>query len=274
MLQSSRTQWMMIKRKSCVTTLLYYVRDSMSGLSVDISRYTCPININVVSPLLSSTPFIPMQHLLGIHYGHLPHHRSRQGVRSGSVSPSSWPALPEAQASQIVTFTRSEPSAALRELIGKGRVVHILASVDATQGVEEAARRVKLETTLASSKKGLDVLVNNAGLYNSRQNGVCRARTSCRGSSTPISSDLSVSLLRSDRFSGLGLERRLSTCACRVICDTRKWTDWGGRPQLLHDWGFLMGGKAAFSPTVTRGLQNTQEGAKYAGQDILHGTSR
>lgn len=70
--------------------------------------------------------------------------------------------LPGSRVSQIFALTRSEPSAALRSLIdgSSGRVVSVLAAVDDTESVREAARQV--ETRLGS--KGLDVLVNNAGV--------------------------------------------------------------------------------------------------------------
>lgn len=71
--------------------------------------------------------------------------------------------LPADQVSLVFANTRSEPSAALAELItnSAGRVKHILAAVDDTASVEEAVRHVEAQL---GPGKGLDVLVNNAGV--------------------------------------------------------------------------------------------------------------
>lgn len=71
--------------------------------------------------------------------------------------------LPADQVSLVFANTRSEPSAALGELIASsaGRAKHILGAVNDTASVEEAARQVEAQLGL---ERGLDVLVNNAGL--------------------------------------------------------------------------------------------------------------
>ena len=64
--------------------------------------------------------------------------------------------LPVSQVSKVFAITRSEPSSPLRNLINKSpdRTVHIIASIDDTKSVQNAARdvRAKLGT------QGLDVL--------------------------------------------------------------------------------------------------------------------
>lgn len=71
--------------------------------------------------------------------------------------------LPADQVSLVFANTRSEPSTALASLIASssGRSKHILATVDNTASVEEAARQVAEQL---GPGKGLDVLVNNAGI--------------------------------------------------------------------------------------------------------------
>lgn len=71
--------------------------------------------------------------------------------------------LPEAQVSMVFTITRSEPQAGLYDLIrnSHGRVKNILATVNDTESIEEAARQVRGHL---GSRRGLDVLVNNAGI--------------------------------------------------------------------------------------------------------------
>lgn len=68
--------------------------------------------------------------------------------------------LPESQVSRVFALTRSEPPAALRALIdgSGGRVVSVLAAVDDTESVRDAARQVGALANV------LDVLVNNAGI--------------------------------------------------------------------------------------------------------------
>jgi NAD(P)-dependent dehydrogenase (short-subunit alcohol dehydrogenase family) len=78
--------------------------------------------------------------------------------------------LPASQIDKIFAVTRSNSSSGLQELIGKNpnRLVNIIASVDDTNSVQNAAREVK--TKLGS--KGLDVLVNNAGMLFSTPGGM------------------------------------------------------------------------------------------------------
>lgn len=78
--------------------------------------------------------------------------------------------LPADQVSLVLANSRSEPSAALASLIASssGRVKNIVAAVDNTASVEEAARQVE---ALLGPEKGLDVLVNNAGILGERYPG-------------------------------------------------------------------------------------------------------
>ena len=70
--------------------------------------------------------------------------------------------LPASEVSKVFALTRSDPSSSLSDLISKSsnRAFHIKASIDDSKSVEKAASDVK--TRLAG--KGLDVLVNNAGI--------------------------------------------------------------------------------------------------------------
>lgn len=74
--------------------------------------------------------------------------------------------LAELQGAQVFALTRSEPTAALRTLIdgSGGRVVSVLAAVDDTESVREAACKVEAHL---GAEGGLDVLVNNAGIAGS-----------------------------------------------------------------------------------------------------------
>lgn len=70
--------------------------------------------------------------------------------------------LPDSQVDKLFAITRGDPSPPLRDLLSRNpdRAVHILASVDDTESVQKAARDV--QATLGT--RGLDVLVNNAGV--------------------------------------------------------------------------------------------------------------
>lgn len=70
--------------------------------------------------------------------------------------------LPESEVAQIFAITRSQPSPALQDLIenSKGRVINILASVNDLESVQHAADEIKSHVGC----RGLDVLVNNAGI--------------------------------------------------------------------------------------------------------------
>lgn len=72
--------------------------------------------------------------------------------------------LPADQVSLVFANSRSAPTPALAELIASsgGRATHILGAVNNAEAVEEAARQV--EAQLGPAHKGLDVLVNNAGI--------------------------------------------------------------------------------------------------------------
>lgn len=78
--------------------------------------------------------------------------------------------LPADQVLLVLANTRSEPSAALAALIdsSSGRAKNILAAVDDTASVQEAARQVE---ALLGPEKGLDVLVNNAGILGEPYSG-------------------------------------------------------------------------------------------------------
>lgn len=78
--------------------------------------------------------------------------------------------LPADRVSLVLTSTRSEPSDSLAALIAgsSGRAQNIVAAVDDTASVEEAARQVE---ALLGPKQGLDVLVNNAGINSARTSG-------------------------------------------------------------------------------------------------------
>ncbi|KAK5109026.1 hypothetical protein LTR62_007574 [Meristemomyces frigidus] len=70
--------------------------------------------------------------------------------------------LQEKSVGQVFALSRSQPAAALQDLVSKhsDRLQHVKASVDSTESVEAAAKEVA--TKLNGS--GLDVLVNNAGI--------------------------------------------------------------------------------------------------------------
>lgn len=70
--------------------------------------------------------------------------------------------LPVSQVGKIFAVSRSDSSAPLQDLVNKNpeRAVHILASVDDTESIRDAAESVKAKL----GDQGLDVLVNNAGV--------------------------------------------------------------------------------------------------------------
>ena len=71
-------------------------------------------------------------------------------------------ALPSSQVGTLFALTRSDPSSPLCELLSKNadRAVSVHASVDDTASVQKAAEEIKSKL----DGKGLDVLVNNAGI--------------------------------------------------------------------------------------------------------------
>lgn len=71
-------------------------------------------------------------------------------------------ALPESTIGKILVTTRSEPPAALGDLIRRhaGRVMEIRSEITTEAGVRELAQKV--DDILSES--GLDILVNNAGV--------------------------------------------------------------------------------------------------------------
>ena len=77
--------------------------------------------------------------------------------------------LPISQVGKIFALSRSAPPAPLQKLIEKNsdRVNHVTASVDDTDSINRAAKDVKAKL----GAKGLDVLVNNAGMSAFSPNG-------------------------------------------------------------------------------------------------------
>ena len=71
-------------------------------------------------------------------------------------------ALPASQVGKVVTLTRSKPSGSLQDLISqhKDRVSSVTAAFDSQDSLAQAAGDVK--SSLGG--RGLDVLVNNAGM--------------------------------------------------------------------------------------------------------------
>ena len=71
-------------------------------------------------------------------------------------------ALPESEVDHIFAITRSEPSSGLQDVIknSHGRVTNILASVTDNESIRRAAEEVKSHV----GSRGVDVLVNNAGV--------------------------------------------------------------------------------------------------------------
>ena len=78
--------------------------------------------------------------------------------------------LPESQVSIILAATRSSPPTALKELIdgSNGRVIHIEMLITDKDSLKAAAAQV--EKILGG--KGLDVLINNAGIMPLTLNGI------------------------------------------------------------------------------------------------------
>lgn len=71
-------------------------------------------------------------------------------------------ALGDGDVGLICAITRSQPSEALQEVIhgSNGRVISIIASVSDLESVKRAAEEVRSHV----GRRGLDVLVNNAGI--------------------------------------------------------------------------------------------------------------
>ena len=70
--------------------------------------------------------------------------------------------LPASLVGKLFAVTRGSPSAPLQDLLTKNpdRAIHITAAIDDTASVQKAAEDVKARL----GTKGLDVLVNNAGI--------------------------------------------------------------------------------------------------------------
>lgn len=82
--------------------------------------------------------------------------------------------LPSTQVDKVFALVRSSPApkSPLQELLDKysDRLFAITAAVDNTESVQKAAEEVKAK--LASTGKGLDVLVNNAGIAFHHPDGI------------------------------------------------------------------------------------------------------
>ena len=78
--------------------------------------------------------------------------------------------LPHSQVSTIFATTRSTPSVTLQSLIDQsnGRVVHVPVQITEKTSIEEAVAKVSDKL----GDKGLDVLVNNAGVMPFTEGGV------------------------------------------------------------------------------------------------------
>ncbi|KIX03016.1 uncharacterized protein Z518_06566 [Rhinocladiella mackenziei CBS 650.93] len=78
--------------------------------------------------------------------------------------------LPKPQVSVILAATRSEPSGALQKLIDSsgGRVVHVLMAVSDKASINAAVPEIEKKL----GGKGLDVLINNAGVMPSAPGGI------------------------------------------------------------------------------------------------------
>jgi NAD(P)-dependent dehydrogenase (short-subunit alcohol dehydrogenase family) len=70
--------------------------------------------------------------------------------------------FPASQVSKVFTVTRNDDCPILNDFVAQypDRAFHIVASVDDTQSVQQAASEVKSKL----GSEGLDVLVNNAGI--------------------------------------------------------------------------------------------------------------
>lgn len=79
-------------------------------------------------------------------------------------------ALPSSQVSTVFATTRSSPTTALQSLIDKsnGRLVHIPLVVTDKSSIDNAVRLVDQKL----NGKGLDVVINNAGIQPFTPNGI------------------------------------------------------------------------------------------------------
>jgi NAD(P)-dependent dehydrogenase (short-subunit alcohol dehydrogenase family) len=78
--------------------------------------------------------------------------------------------LEDEHVGKVFALSRGQPSSGLKTLQTKhnDRLIHVSASVDSTESVQSAAEEV--ETALGG--KGLDVLVNNAGIQHAHPHGI------------------------------------------------------------------------------------------------------
>lgn len=79
--------------------------------------------------------------------------------------------LPDSTIGRILVTTRSDPPAALKDLIKQypGRVVEVRCEITTEAGVKDLARKVDDEL----GEPGLDILVNNAGVWHSKGSQHC-----------------------------------------------------------------------------------------------------
>ena len=98
---------------------------------------------------------------------------------------------PASQVAQVFASSRSEASGALQDLITNNpdRAHHVIAAIDDAESVQKAAKEV--QDTLGS--RGLDVLINNAGITASNEGGISGMSTEL------LTSVLDVNLLGTHR---------------------------------------------------------------------------